>query len=622
MADVVPTPDDAAGSVAVPAPSNALANFLANNNRVNKIYERVKDFVQQPAIKRSLPLMGLVSLTAIGALIWFLLSAPPQRDLYPGAGDADRASIASALETGGIHYNINRGNGVITVSEKDYYKARMLLAQQGLPKSAPDGDHVISSLPLGASRAVEGERLRAAREVDLARTIETIDVVNQARVHIAEPQPSPFVREQVHGTASVMLKLMTGRNLSNAQVQAIQNLVAASVPGMAPEAVSVVDQAGHLLSATSNADNDIYDRQLRLQQTVEARYMDALNKLLVPLLGENNYTAEVHTDLDFTESQATRESYPKEGSLRSESGSWNKDGGPDQNGGIPGAMSNMPPTPANPTQNPPPNLQPPAQPNNQQNAQNGQNGQQGQNAQGQQNAQNGQQGQNARAPGSVPAETAQQAQSRTSENFNRYYELGREVSVIRNPTGSVKRVSVAIALRQINHGKPPSPEQVAQLEKLIKGAIGFDASRGDVVAISSSDFMGGSVFSLPWYQNSWVPLLARNLSALLVAALVIFGFARPFLKARAEAAERRRLAENPLPQLETTNIDNLIAEGEEPAEEAGSHAITLDMIDAAPGYKARVDLVRHFVKQDPARAALVVHDMMRSDLKSLENHNG
>lgn len=245
--------------------------------------------------------MRLISLTAIGALIWFLLSAPPQRDLYPGAGDADRASIASALETGGIHYNINRGNGVITVSEKDYYKARMLLAQQGLPKSAPDGDHVISSLPLGASRAVEGERLRAAREVDLARTIETIDVVNQARVHIAEPQPSPFVREQVHGTASVMLKLMTGRNLSNAQVQAIQNLVAASLPGMAPEAVSVVDQAGHLLSATSNADNDINDRQLRLQQTLEARYMDALNKLLVPLLGENNYTAEVHTDLDFTE---------------------------------------------------------------------------------------------------------------------------------------------------------------------------------------------------------------------------------------------------------------------------------------------------------------------------------
>ncbi|MFT8736172.1 MAG: flagellar basal-body MS-ring/collar protein FliF [Zymomonas mobilis] len=610
MADVVPTPDNAAGSVAVPAPSGALANFLANNDRVNKVYERVKDFVQQPAIKRSLPLMGLISLTAIGALIWFLLSAPPQRDLYPGAGDADRASIASVLDTGGIHYTISRNNGVISVSEKDYYKARMLLAQQGLPKSAPDGDHMISSLPLGASRAVEGERLRAAREVDLARTIETIDVVSQARVHIAEQQPSPFVREQVHGTASVMLKLVTGRNLSNTQVQAIQNLVASSVPGMAPEAVSVVDQAGHLLSATSNADNDANDRQLRLQQTIEARYMDALNKLLVPLLGENNFTAEVHTDLDFTESQATRESYPKEGSLRSESGSWNKDGGPDQNGGIPGAMSNMPPTPANPTQNPPPNLQPPAQPNNQQNAQNGQNGQQAQ------------QGQNARAPGSVPAETAQQAQSRTSENFNRYYELGREVSVVRNPTGSVKRVSVALALRQINHGKPPSPEQVAQLEKLIKGAIGFDASRGDVVAISSSDFMGGSVFSLPWYQNSWVPLLARNLSALLVAALVIFGFARPFLKARAEAAERSRIAENPLPQLEQTNIDNLIAEGEEPSEESNSQAITLDMIDAAPGYKARVEMVRHFVKQDPARAALVVHDMMRSDLKSLESHNG
>ena len=138
--------------------------------------------------------------------------------------------------------------------EDSYYKAKMLLAQQGLPKSAPDGDQLISNLPMGASRAVEGARLQQAQEMDLARTIEAIDAVAAAKVHIAGDQPSVFLRDDTKAQASVMLTLRSGQSLSNSQVQAIVHLVASSVAGLSPDDVSVVDQAGHLLSAqNSNA---------------------------------------------------------------------------------------------------------------------------------------------------------------------------------------------------------------------------------------------------------------------------------------------------------------------------------------------------------------------------------
>jgi len=158
----------------------------------------------------------------------------------------------------------------LTVSDSDYYRAKMLLAQAGLPKSAPDGDSVISSLPMGASRAVEGERLRDARETDLARTIEAIDAVQTAKVHLAAEQPSVFVRDEAPASASVMLTLHQGRALSDGQTQAIVNLVASSVPGLSPDNVSVVDQSGHLLSRKGG--DGSADRQLELQSQTEQRY--------------------------------------------------------------------------------------------------------------------------------------------------------------------------------------------------------------------------------------------------------------------------------------------------------------------------------------------------------------
>src|SRR3546814_356532 len=236
------------------------------------------------------------------------MQAAPQAQLFAGLGDADKAAVAEALQSQGIAHSVDSSTGALTVDADKLHQARIALAGQGLPKAAPSGDSLIASLPMGSSRAIEGEALRSAREADLSRTIETIDAVKSARVHVAAAEPSLFVRDDKPATASVMLTLQNGRSLSDGQVQAIRFLVASSVPGMNAEQVSVIDQRGALLSDTASG-SDMKAFQLQLQ--VEDRFRRALDTLLGPMLGAGNYTVEVHADVDMSESQATRESFPE-----------------------------------------------------------------------------------------------------------------------------------------------------------------------------------------------------------------------------------------------------------------------------------------------------------------------
>ncbi len=345
-----------------------------------------------------------------------------------------------------IKYDFDAASGAITVSESDYFDAKMKLAAAGLPKSAPDGDSMISSMPMGASRAVEGEKLRAAREMDLARTIEAIDAVQQARVHLAIEAPSIFLRERTKPTASVMLHLVGGRVLSEQQVEAIVHLVASSVSDMAPDGVSVVDQNGRLLSATTGPGAET-DRQIQTQTRIEDRYRQAVTALLTPIVGAAKFSVEAHAEVNFAERQATRETYPQdEQRLRSETGSWNADpnapgGGGAAPGGIPGALQpNAPPTPTGPGA-PPPAL----------------------------TAQQAGATQGPPAPGDPKVKTA--------ETFNRDFALGREVSVTRDAVGTVSRLSIAVALDNGTDGKPRTPQEIAALEALVKGAVGFDQAQ-------------------------------------------------------------------------------------------------------------------------------------------------
>lgn len=554
-----------------PAPSLARnlpsRSIQGNKGGFDDVRLRFQQFLGQPAVARSLPMVGLIAVVALAALAWLALREPPQRDLFRGLPDSDKAAVAEALGASGIAFDLDDATGALTVSEDDYHKAKMTLAAEGLPKSAPDGDSLINSLPMGASRAVEGEKLRAAREMDLARTIEAIDAVQSARVHLALEQPSIFLRDKSKPAASVMLRLADGRALSDAQVQAIVHLVASSVPGLSPDDVSVVDQNGRLLSNPGDAGGSAEtDRQIAVQGRVEERYRQAVIALLTPILGAGNFSTEVHAELDFSESQATRETFPSDESrVKSEQGSWTSDKGEPPAYGIPGALANQAPPAA--------------------------------------------------VPGAQPADPAATATpgaqaAKTAENYVRNFELGREVSVTRNALGTVKRLSVAVALRNPETGKPRSAQEIAALEALVKGAVGFDQARGDIVALTARKFAatGEEGAAASWYEASWVSMLARNLSALLVALALIFGIGRPLMKRLAA----RRETEGALSANQSASLGAEISQEISRAAAADpSRPVTLDMISSTQSYAERAALIRNFVKQDPDRAALVVRDLLR-----------
>ena len=457
----------------------------------------------------------------------------------------------------------------------------MLLAAQGLPRGGQSGADVVADMPLGASRAVEAERIRAAREADLARTIEAIDVVQTARVHLAAEQPSVFVRERSNAAASVMLTLAPGRTLGEGQTQAIVNLVASSVPGLAPEQVSVIDQNGRLLSNSGgNAASQASERQLAIQNQVEDRARQAITTLLTPIVGAGNFTTEVHAEMDFSEVQSTREGFPEnqrqmtaeEGQVSSEGGA---NGAPPA-GGVPGALSNTPPPAAQVAAAPGGAVTVPAQ-------------------------------------GAPSGATPAAAGANRNENYNRTYAVGREVSVTRAQTGTVKRLSVAVALRQPD-GRPRGVAEMQQLEQLVRGAVGFDQARGDVVALTSRAFAATEEASASWWEAGWVSLVVRNLTALVIAILFIFVFAKPLLK-KTQAALASRSAGNRTARAGVGGeIANAIADR---VDRHGNNEldvkVTMEMIEATRDYEKRAALIRAFVRQDPARAALVVRDLIRAD---------
>jgi len=550
-----------------------MSNALTETGPMANPLRQVSGLMNQPAVRRAMPLLFLVGLLVAGWLAWSMVATSPQRILFANLNDADKSAVTSALDGASIHSNID-GAGSVTVAEDDYHKARMLLAGQNLPKAQPGGYAILDQLPMGVSRAVEGERLRQARETELARSIQEIDAVAEARVHLAVPEASAFVRDHAAPSASVIVKLQGGRSLGDAQIRAIVNLVASSVPGMAPEGVTIVDQMGALLnkgSATGAGGDSAGDARIDFQKRVEDKYREQLTQLLTPLVGAGNFTAEVQADVDLNESQATRESYDKDGSVvRAEQGNWSGTGkdGADAPGGIPGALSNTPP-PASTLTAP--------------------------NAPGAANS--------ATPPAAGTAPAAAPAVQKQTDTFTRTYDLGKEVSVTRAAPGNVKRLSVAILLRE-EPGKPRGQVEIGQITQLVRAATGFDQNRGDNVTVISRKFTAAAADETggpSWYDAGWVPLLARNLTALVIALLVLFLGVRPLAKAL-------------MKKRDEPSYRPALAQGQPQQPGAPQPAVSIDMLDkGGKSYDDRVGLVRGFTRDNPARAALAVRDMIKAD---------
>ena len=442
--------------------------------------ERLRNFVAQPAIRRALPTMAGIGALGVAAALWLAMSEAPQRMLYSGLSDAERAEVVAALDKAGVDYQIDNASGTLTVGEDDLYKARMIVASDGAlaaPESATD---MLDSIPLGASRTIEGERVRNVRERELVLTIMEIDGVEAVRVHLATPERTVFVREQAPPSASVMIRLARGRSLSPDQVVAIGNLVAASVPGLAVQDVRIVDQHGKLLSQEAGG---AAEEGLEMQRRFEEKLRGQVAQLLAPIVGESNFSTQVQVELDRSEVTTAEENYDKDGALRSESEARSQQMGPGAAGGIPGVLANTPPPPTDLVEGAP-------------------------------------------MGDMAGGEDVQSGES----SANRTYELGRQVSVASTQPGGVRRLSVAVALSAEALAKA-KPASVQQIEQLVAAAVGADPARGDRVAVIASAFDPVITEPPPFYETSWFATILRHAVALVAVILALLFGVRPLVRA-------------------------------------------------------------------------------------------
>ncbi|WP_338466862.1 flagellar basal-body MS-ring/collar protein FliF [Novosphingobium sp. ZN18A2] len=447
--------------------------------------KRLSAFVAQPPVRRALPWFAGVAAAGATALLWMTMAPAPQRMLYSDLSDSERAQVAAALDKAAIPYRIDNATGAVTVDEDQLYKARMVAASDGALATPETGEQMIDKLPLGASRTLEGERLRAARERELELTIMEIDGVEGLRVHLAEAAKSVFVRDNTPPTASVMVKLARGRQLSGSQVAAIVNLVAGSVPGLSLDAVKVIDQHGRLLSDGSGTDADRLDLQARMEEKLR----NQVSALLTPMLGAGNFSSEIQVDLDMDQTTSARESYDKDGAVRTEAEAQSRTAGGQAAQGIPGVLSNTPPPATTAQPGPPQGTQPQA----------------------------GQQ-------------AAKQPPLNTESSSKKTYELGREVAVKTQAPGTIKRLSVAVALSKAAMAKAKQTD-IDQIKSLVSAAVGADTARGDQVAVAVRDFTPIDVEPVPFYEAPWFAMVVRNTVALLAVLLFLLLGVRPLIKA-------------------------------------------------------------------------------------------
>ena len=517
----------------------------------------VAGFLGQPAMARALPALAGVGALAAAGMLWMAISSGPDRVLYTSLTDADRAKVVQTLEAGGIGYRIDNGTGAVSVAENDVYRAKMLVASNaGI--AAPEGaEAMLDAMPLGTSRTLEGERLRLARERELMLTIREIDGIESVRVHLATPERSVFVRDNNAPSASVMVRLVSGRSLSQPQVGAIVNLVAASVPGLSADAVRVVDQNGRLLSDPRAAGGEGLTRQ----REHEAKLREQLDALLLPLLGEGNFSTQVQVELDTSEVTTARETYEKEGVIRAESARNASRTGATPAGGVPGVPANTPPPQAELVDGAP-NPQP-------------------------------------AAPG-----TSTDTESAT----DRSYELGREVAVTTAGPGSVKQLSVAVAV-SAEALKAAAPMTSQQLQALVSAAVGANAQRGDTVQVVASKFEPVNLEPPAFYEQPWFAMLVRYGTALLAVLLVLLLAVRPLigkLKGKSDPAT---------PALTTPADDAPLAEmAEAQATEAepASPNTGADTGTALSDLPRQVELARRLAVQQPERAVEALQRMLEA----------
>ncbi|WP_336749005.1 flagellar basal-body MS-ring/collar protein FliF [Pantoea vagans] len=533
----------------------------------------------------------------IAMVLW--AKQPSYSVLYNNLTDEDGGAIVTQLTQMNIPYRFAENGGALMVPEANVHELRLRLAQQGLPKGGSVGFELLDKEKFGISQFSEQVNYQRALEGELARTIESLGPVKSARVHLAMPKPTLFVREQKAPSASVTLTLQPGRALDEGQIQAIAHMVSSSVAGLPPGNVTVVDQTGRLLTRSDNAGRDLNDAQLKYSSEVEARYQQRIEAILNPILGQGNVHAQVTAQINFDTSEQTDEKYqpnanPSNTAIRSRQTSTSDQSGSPYPGGVPGALSNQPA---------PANTAPVTTPNN--NAANGQN------ANGQNNAAN-----NASQTSSTAAASSAPTNSRRDDTVN--YELDRSIRHTKVNVGDVQRLSVAVVVnfRADDKGKAVAlnEQQLKQIEDLTREAMGYSQTRGDSVNVVNSQFNTTEAVTadLPfWQQQSFFDQL-MNVGKWLLIALVAFILYRKLVRphlVRKQAAEKAA-AEAVAARAAT----------QQPEEEAFNVQLSKDELDQERKSNNRMSAevmsqrIRDMSENDPRVVALVIREWMSKEL--------
>lgn len=586
------------------APGTALATTPGGALAVLPI--RARDVLSQPAVRRALPPIVMLAALVLFGVVYLWMQETPHRPVMPSLVEEDRQAAFDALRNASFSPRIDPQSGQLTVPSNRYHEARMFLASQGLPKAGATGlDGLKDHSSMTTSQFMEQVRVNAAMEQELARSIMQIGAVQSARVHLALPRQSVFVRDRTPPKASVVIAPHPGRMVSPSQVQAIVHLVSSSVPYLAPEHVTVVDNIGQLMTeSASELKLGLTAAQAQHKHQLEEVYRSRIMQILAPVVGEANVRSQVNLVLDFTQIESTTEDFDtrdKGPKTRSETLAEDRAARRDATG-IPGSLSNTAPADPTTTTN---------------------------------TAVDGSKGQ---------TESTETMRSQATRN----YELDRNVRHVRNAMGGVQRLSVAVVVNE----RPPvqreatgeqagersgesaaapaagvsssfSEAELERIRDLVRGVVGFDASRGDIVTVVPARFEPPAPLeTIPWYLEERVHTGLRSALVGLVFLVFLFVVVRPVLKAltgerksaEASAKSAAELADGELTEEDMRMIQ--IGEGESLEDikaklKPRKSMISMDLLDTANTYDDKVALIRMLVAEDSGRVANVLKTMIR-----------
>ncbi|ARB30757.1 flagellar M-ring protein FliF [Pseudomonas tolaasii] len=551
-------------------------------------------------------MVGLAASVAIGFAVVLWSQQPDYRPLYGSLAGMDSKAIMETLAAADIAYTVEPNSGALLVKADDVARARMKLAAAGVtPSDANIGFEILDKdQGLGTSQFMEATRYRRGLEGELARTISSLNNVKGARVHLAIPKSSVFVRDERKPSASVLVELFAGRSLEPGQVLAIINLVATSVPELSKSQITVVDQKGNLLS--DQAENSALTqagKQFDYSRRMESMLTQRVHNILQPVLGNDRYKAEVSADVDFSAVESTSEQFnPDQPALRSEQSTSEQRTASNGPQGVPGALSNQPPAPASAPQTTggaaatAGAIQP---------------GQPLLDANGQQ-IMDPATGQPMLAP--YPADKRNQS----TKNF----ELDRSISHTKQQQGKINRLSVSVVVDdqvKVNPADgavtraPWSADELARFTRLVQDAVGFDASRGDSVSVINMPFSAerGEVIADPaFYTQPWFWDIVKQVLGVLFILVLVFGVLRPVLNnITGHGKKQLALAGGDVELGGMGGLDGELANDR--VSLGGPQSILLP--SPSEGYDAQLNAIKSLVAEDPGRVAQVVKEWINAD---------